>query len=530
MNLSVEPVAKNPERWLLWRFLGATLVPTILLCLSISFGMLSIHKQYLFTQKEIVGTHAVHHLFMALTNLQKIRGLSRMLYWSDTPDLAVRRQESMVEFKNQFITPQWEKLSAQLGVEKEGATILLEVHDLYNAKNSTLSEEELYARYTVIIEKIHTLILIVADRSNLVLDPDFETYSLMELSVKQIPDLCEAFATIRGLGSSMLAKGYSTEEEGMLFQKKLAISQDQIRKFERTKSTLNTTNPETKFSLTDKHRNLDHIAASFLQASSSLRKEQSSLSAEGFFRQGTAVINTFAEIFHSTVDRMGILLRQRLSDLRRLLLLTVIISALTIAAIFYFALSFYRLQQNASRELARISITDPLTSLPNRRYLTMIFDREIHRARRDGKGLAFGILDIDFFKRFNDTYGHHEGDLALQKVAGALKTALQRAGDFYFRFGGEEFCFMCNATTLTEAEETGERIRAAVEQLAIEHRENSASPVVTISLGVAFLPEATTENLDYMIKHADNLLYEAKDNGRNQCIAVALTPRIPHDH
>jgi len=164
-----------------------------------------------------------------------------------------------------------------------------------------------------------------------------------------------------------------------------------------------------------------------------------------------------------------------------------------------------------------------LTSIPNRRYLDMVFDREIQRARRDGKEVAFGLLDIDFFKRFNDTYGHHEGDMALQKVAGALKRSLQRAGDFYFRFGGEEFCFLFNASSLTEVKETGERIRVSVEQLEIEHIENTASHFVTISLGVVFLTKVTTENLDYMIKQADDLLYEAKNNGRNQCVAVSLT-------
>jgi len=110
----------------------------------------------------------------------------------------------------------------------------------------------------------------------------------------------------------------------------------------------------------------------------------------------------------------------------------------------------------------------------------------------------------------------------LQKVAGALKSSLQRAGDFYFRFGGEEFCFLFNAPSLIEAKAIGERIRTAIEQLEIEHRENSVSRFVTISLGVAFLPKTTAEDLDYMIKQADDLLYEAKDKGRNQCVATAL--------
>ncbi len=215
-------------------------------------------------------------------------------------------------------------------------------------------------------------------------------------------------------------------------------------------------------------------------------------------------------------------LNQRINTHLQLLFLTLAISVITLAAIFYFSLSFYRLQQDAYRKLEQISITDPLTSIPNRRYLDMVFDKEIQQVRRENKGVAFGLMDIDFFKRFNDTYGHHEGDLALQKVAEALKCSLQRGGDYYFRFGGEEFCFFFNAPALAEVIEIGERVRAAVEDLKIEHRENTASPFLTISIGIAYLPQVTDENLDYLIKQSDDRLYEAKDKGRNQCVTAVI--------
>ena len=115
------------------------------------------------------------------------------------------------------------------------------------------------------------------------------------------------------------------------------------------------------------------------------------------------------------------------------------------------------------------------------------------------------------------------GDIALQKVAIALKSSLQRAGDFYFRFGGEEFCFFYRAKSQAETEIVTEQIRTAVEQLAITHKENSASKVLTISLGVIFMPKVTNEGLDNMIKQADALLYKAKDRGRNQSVIKSLT-------
>jgi len=297
---------------------------------------------------------------------------------------------------------------------------------------------------------------------------------------------------------------------------------DQLKRFKRTKSIIQGATPGKQFFLKDTESKLNQASSSFSQLCESLEEYKCNLSAKNFFQRGTDVIDILAEVLHSTTDLLQIRLSQRLTGYLQLLLLTLLLSTVTIAAIFYFSLAFYRLQQESYRKLEQISITDPLTSIPNRRYLDMVFDNEIQRARRDGKGVAVGLMDIDFFKKFNDTYGHQEGDLALQKVAGALKSSLQRAGDFYFRFGGEEFCFLFNAPSLIEAKAIGERIRTAIEQLEIEHRENSVSRFVTISLGVAFLPKTTAEDLDYMIKQADDLLYEAKDKGRNQCVATAL--------
>ncbi len=373
------------------------------------------------------------------------------------------------------------------------------------------------------IEKINSVVLMVADRSNLILDPELDTYYLMEIAVKQIPDLCEAFASIRGFGSGMIAQGNWTAKEIKLFQEKISIMHDQLKRFKRTKSIIKGATPGTHFFLKDNGSKLGQASSFFLQSCESLEEYKCILSAKDFFQRGTDVIDVLAEIFHSTTDLLQTRLSQRLTGFLQLLLLTLLLSIATIAAMFYFSLSFYRLQRESYRNLEQISITDPLTAIPNRRYLDMVFDNEIQRARRDGKGIAFGLMDIDFFKRFNDTYGHQEGDLALQKVASALKSSLQRPGDFYFRFGGEEFCFLFNAQSLVEAKAIGERIRKAIEQLELEHRENSVSRFVTISLGVAFLSETTTEDLDYMIKQADDLLYEAKDSGRNQCVAVALT-------
>ncbi len=523
MGHNIHLAKANPQKHLLIRFLGAILVPTIFLCIAISFGLLNLHRQYHFTQKEIVGTHAVKLLFDATIELQKVRGLSRIVSWSKASDLEAQRLELMVNFKRRLGNLQSQESIHEFGLENEVASILLEVQDLFEVKNHPSIEGKTFEKYSVIIEKLNGIVLMVANRSNLILDPELDTYYLMEVAVKQIPDLCEAFGSVRGLGSGIIGRGSNTAIEQELFKEKVSVMYDQLNRFKRTGSIIQAASPTARSFLQDREKKLKQTLSTFLQPCGALEGFNCNLPVRKFFQRGTNVIDVLVETFNFTTDLLQQSLKQRLVEYKQYMFLTLLLSVVTIAAIFYFSLSFYRLQKDSYRKLEEISITDPLTSIPNRRYMDMVFDSEIQRIRRDGKGLAFGLMDIDFFKPFNDTYGHQEGDLALQKVAGALESSLQRAGDFYFRFGGEEFCFLINAPSLVEAKATGERIRKAVERLEIEHRENSVSRFVTISLGVAFYPEVTTENLDDMIKQADDLLYKAKENGRNQCVAVDQT-------
>ena len=207
------------------------------------------------------------------------------------------------------------------------------------------------------------------------------------------------------------------------------------------------------------------------------------------------------------------------------MIITILFAVITIGFVFYFSLSYFLKLQQSFCDLEKTSITDPLTGLNNRRYLDFIFENEIMRSQRDSKGVAFGLMDIDFFKPYNDTYGHQMGDIALQKVAHAFRMSLPRAGDFIFRYGGEEFCFLINSTSKEDVIRIGERIRADIEALGIEHRNSKVKPVITISIGIIFVEKVSGETLDTMIKQADDLLYLAKEQGRNRCIVSTIPPK-----
>ena len=165
----------------------------------------------------------------------------------------------------------------------------------------------------------------------------------------------------------------------------------------------------------------------------------------------------------------------------------------------------------------QLAITDGLTKLYNRRYFDETLSREIHRASREKTNLSFIMLDIDHFKKYNDSNGHKAGDKTLIEVSKSLKESLNRGSDFVFRLGGEEFGLLFSGLDEKESLAFAEHIRERVEALKIPHSNSETSKYVTISLGllvVDFSKENVGENNFYTM--ADDALYKAKSLGRNR--------------
>jgi len=170
-----------------------------------------------------------------------------------------------------------------------------------------------------------------------------------------------------------------------------------------------------------------------------------------------------------------------------------------------------------NKKLEELSNTDSLTKIFNRRYFMELFDLEFQRARRYNSNLSFIMIDVDHFKEFNDNYGHLLGDRILSEVAKLFKDNLRRY-DQIGRYGGEEFALMMPETDLDGALVVAERHRRRIEEYALY--ENGESLKVTISLGVAAIPNIHVQKLDDLIRLADDALLESKRQGRNR-IAIA---------
>lgn len=170
----------------------------------------------------------------------------------------------------------------------------------------------------------------------------------------------------------------------------------------------------------------------------------------------------------------------------------------------------------ANKELQRLSTTDGLTGIPNRRMFDELSIREWRRCERMKKPIALVMIDIDYFKQFNDHYGHQAGDHCLRAVAAQVARAAPRAADLAARYGGEEFVLVLGETDADGARWVADNIRQHVGELGIPHM--TPSRRVTISCGVASVVPKGDMTLEVLLRSADDALYQAKAAGRDQVV------------
>ncbi|HGJ9410383.1 TPA: GGDEF domain-containing protein [Acinetobacter baumannii] len=169
-----------------------------------------------------------------------------------------------------------------------------------------------------------------------------------------------------------------------------------------------------------------------------------------------------------------------------------------------------------AQQLSLLSQQDALTGLANRRYLDETLDNEWRRALRHETPLTIMMVDIDFFKPYNDSLGHLKGDQCLKDIATAISSIAARSGDLVARYGGEEFLLLFPMTNAQQAKIQAERLMNAIKKIAIVHPCSSVSPYVTISVGVATTIPRLNDSISAFVSRADHALYQAKTNGRNQ--------------
>ncbi len=177
---------------------------------------------------------------------------------------------------------------------------------------------------------------------------------------------------------------------------------------------------------------------------------------------------------------------------------------------------------SVNKKLKMLSVVDGLTQIPNRRRFDEYLNSEWKRHFREKDNISLILCDIDFFKLYNDNYGHQAGDECLKEVAAAINGCAGRSADLAARYGGEEFVVILPNTGEQGAMEVAEEVRLSVKNLQIDHEKSKVCDHVTLSLGVATLLPGNENSAEELVAMADGALYEAKENGRNQCAGKSL--------
>jgi diguanylate cyclase (GGDEF)-like protein len=182
--------------------------------------------------------------------------------------------------------------------------------------------------------------------------------------------------------------------------------------------------------------------------------------------------------------------------------------------------------EQRNRDLERLSALDTLTQIANRRRFDAVLRQEWRRAVRDESQVSLLFCDIDYFKRFNDSYGHQAGDECLIRVAQSMEETLNRPADLVARYGGEEFIALLVDTDPEGARMLADRMRSSVEELQIDHRASEVGPFLTVSLGVATVVPNPTLRPEDLVDLADRALYAAKAGGRNRVSTADQLPAV----
>lgn len=174
--------------------------------------------------------------------------------------------------------------------------------------------------------------------------------------------------------------------------------------------------------------------------------------------------------------------------------------------------------ERAKKQLEQLATIDSLTGIPNRRSIDETLQREWLKAMRAAEPIAVMMVDIDHFKNYNDYYGHQAGDACLKQVAHTIRASLRRSTDYVGRYGGEEFLVLLTQSDWEKAKKMAEKIFESVRLLNLPHLASPTSPIVTISAGINVVIPLPKRSMSLLIQQADEALYQAKRNGRNQFV------------
>ena len=237
--------------------------------------------------------------------------------------------------------------------------------------------------------------------------------------------------------------------------------------------------------------------------------------------QGQLASRTVLSLLDQIVENQSGVHENIVADYEQSRHYTLIIIAIIFLLIVAVVVVALRTSGRQFKHVSRLAIIDAVSGTYNRRYFDMVLNEEWMRSMREYTPLSLLMVDIDYFKDYNDSFGHQMGDDCLFTIGKILSGELKRTADFTARYGGEEFAIVLPNTKAEYARLLAERLRRAVEEARIKAGKDEVSPWVTVSIGLATTTAEYEQKSNALVKAADNCLYESKRNGRN-CVSAKI--------
>jgi len=237
---------------------------------------------------------------------------------------------------------------------------------------------------------------------------------------------------------------------------------------------------------------------------------------EAIIKEGQSASTAVLHLLDQIVESQAIVLESVVAKYEQSRLYTLIIIAAIFSVIGIVVLYALRTSGRQLKHVSRLAVIDEVSGTYNRRYFDMVLNEEWKRSMREYTPLSLLMVDIDYFKAYNDNFGHQMGDVCLFSVSKILSGQLKRSADFTARYGGEEFAIVLPNTSVEYARLLAERLRRSVEEARIKAGDEEVSPWVTVSIGLATTTAEYEQSSAVLVKAADNCLYESKRKGRNR--------------
>lgn len=510
---------KDKKTKSLYFFILVTAIPIIGIIIVFWLSYMQLKKDIVFVSHELKGISIISQIQKSVFNIQKLRGLVCI----DTPnDESLHNIESL---KKEILRQMDGLYNALATIDDDDTYLKKEALEFVDHVRATDIQNYDFKEFTQLIETFLSLSKRVSYHCKLILEADIKSFLLARNIVFLLPQLIEFNGQIRATTTSAKEGALNEYQKQYLFMLLNKI-EDKLKEVDFNQQLL-----RTKI---DKYEKLRTAYTNMKDAQQKITDfttrnivyhGDTGFDPNGIFKEISNNIEAVIEMYEFNLNLLGTNLRQKLKNSTLYQIYSIIFAFSCILFVTLLNRMFYIKNREYIAKIEELTITDSMTGLYNRRYFDEMFEHNLRMQQRAAQPLSLIIFDIDFFKQYNDTYGHQAGDEALKRVSKCVKESLQRSTDMAFRLGGEEFGILCLGMSEQETFSFAEHIRQKIQDLGIEHKKSDISRYISVSMGVIVIKECRIDTAAHIYRHADEALYRAKERGRNCAVLYECSPK-----